>query len=229
MGADACWPDEELVRGKTVGIDATTLEANAAMRHRAEGQRCRATRSSSTGWPRPSGIETPTREDLARIDRKRKNKASNDDWHNPHDPDAKIAKMKDGSTHLAHKQEHAVDMESGAVLAVTIQGPTRGTRRPGGRRWKRRTRTSMRWRRTRRRPNTCTTMRWRNWWRTRGITRTRRWRTIAELGIRSYVSEPERGRRDWEGKVTEQGRGVRQPPTDSGPARQAADDVSEGS
>jgi len=53
---------------------------------------------------------------------KRRHKGSNDDWKNPHDPDAKIAKMKDGSTHMAHKAEHAVDMDSGAVLAVTLQG-----------------------------------------------------------------------------------------------------------
>ena len=63
---------------------------------------------------------------MAKLDRTRKNKASNDDWQNPHDPDAKIAKMKDGSTHLAHKAEHAVDMETGAVLGVTLQGANLG-------------------------------------------------------------------------------------------------------
>jgi transposase len=68
-----------------------------------------------------SGIATPTREDLARVDRKRKKKGSNEEWVNPHDPDARIAKMKDGSTHLAHKAEHAVDMDTGAVIAVTLQ------------------------------------------------------------------------------------------------------------
>jgi transposase len=73
-----------------------------------------------------SGIENPTREDLARLDRKREKKGSNKDWENPHDPDAKIAKMKDGRTHLAHKAEHAVDMETGAVVAVTIQPADRG-------------------------------------------------------------------------------------------------------
>ncbi|NJN36796.1 MAG: transposase [Nitrospiraceae bacterium] len=67
-----------------------------------------------------SGIETPTREDLARLDRKRKKKGSNDDWFNPNDPDAKITKMKDGRTHLAHKEEHAVDLDTGAVVAVTL-------------------------------------------------------------------------------------------------------------
>ncbi len=62
----------------------------------------------------------------ARIDRKRKNKGSNDDWTHPHDPDAKITKMKDGRTHLAHKAEHAVDLETGAVVAVTVQGADQG-------------------------------------------------------------------------------------------------------
>ena len=67
-----------------------------------------------------SGIRTPTREQLARLDRKRKNKGSNQDWVNPHDPDARITKMKDGRTHLAHKAEHAVDLETGAVVAVVL-------------------------------------------------------------------------------------------------------------
>ena len=67
-----------------------------------------------------SGIQTPTREQSARLDRKRKNKGSNQDWVNPHDPDARITKMKDGRTHLAHKAEHAVDLETGAVVAVVL-------------------------------------------------------------------------------------------------------------
>src|SRR3989441_11191209 len=74
------------------------------------------------GLAKESGIETPTREDLARLDRQRKKKASNQEWVNPHDPDARITKMKDGRTHLAHKAEHAVDLQTGAVLAVTLQG-----------------------------------------------------------------------------------------------------------
>ncbi len=71
-------------------------------------------------------LETPTRADLARLDRKRKQKGSNDDWTHPHDPDAKITKMKDGRTHLAHKAEHAVDLETGAVVAVTVQDADAG-------------------------------------------------------------------------------------------------------
>src|SRR5947209_17063911 len=69
-----------------------------------------------------SGIKTPTREALARLDRRRKKRTSNKDWENPSDPDAKITKMKDGRTHLAHKAEHAVDLDSGALVAVTLHG-----------------------------------------------------------------------------------------------------------
>ena len=79
-----------------------------------------------TRLAKASGIETPTAEELARFDRKRKKKTSNQDWTHPHDPDAKVAKMKDGSTHLAHKVEHAVDLETGAVVGVTIQGVDKG-------------------------------------------------------------------------------------------------------
>ena len=115
-----------LIKGKTVGIDATTLEANAAMRSIVRRDTGESYEEFLTGLAKESGIATPTREDLARIDRTRKNKASNKDWVNPHEQDARIAKMKDGSTHLAHKAEHAVDMETGAVLAVTLQAADQG-------------------------------------------------------------------------------------------------------
>jgi len=118
--------DQGLVKGQTVGIDATTLEANAAMRSIVRRDTGESYEEFLQGLARESGIETPTREDLARMDRARKNKASNADWVNPHDADARITKMKDGRTHLAHKAEHAVDFESGAVLAVTLQGADQG-------------------------------------------------------------------------------------------------------
>ena len=118
--------DYDLVSGKTVGIDATTLEANAAMRSIVRKDTKQNYQEFLTELAKASGIETPTREDLVKLDRTRKNKASNEDWENPNDPDAKITKMKDGTTHLAHKAEHAVDMESGAVLAVTLQAADLG-------------------------------------------------------------------------------------------------------
>jgi len=117
---------EGLLRGKTIGIDATTLEANAAMRSIVRKDTGEGYQEFLTQLARESGIETPTREDLAKLDRKRKNKASNEDWENPHDPDARITKMKDGRTHLAHKAEHAVDMDSQAIVAVTLQPADRG-------------------------------------------------------------------------------------------------------
>ena len=118
--------DQGLVKGKTVGIDATTLEANAAMRSIVRRDNGESYEEFLKGLAKESGIETPTREDLARFDRTRKNKASNKDWVNPHDADARITKMKDGRTHLAHKAEHAVDLKTGAVLAVTLQEADQG-------------------------------------------------------------------------------------------------------
>jgi transposase len=116
----------KLIVGKTVGIDATTLEANAAMRSIVRKDTGESYQEFLTHLAKESGIETPTREDLAKLDKKRKKKTSNKDWHNPNDPDAKITKMKDGRTHLSNKSEHAVDMDSGAVLAVTVQGADLG-------------------------------------------------------------------------------------------------------
>ena len=121
------WVQQRLVeagrlKGKTIAIDATTLEANAAMRSIVRRDTGESDQAFLAGLATASGIETPTREALARLDRKRKKKTSNTDWTNPHDPDAKVTKMKDGRTHLAHKAEHAVDMETGAIVAVTRQG-----------------------------------------------------------------------------------------------------------
>jgi transposase len=112
--------NHDLIEGKTIGVDSTTLEANAALRSIVRRDNGQGYQDFLTELAQQSGIETPTREDLAKLDRKRKKKGSNDDWHNPHDPDAKITKMKDGTTHLAHKAEHAVDMDSGVILAVNV-------------------------------------------------------------------------------------------------------------
>lgn len=117
---------KKLLRGKTLGVDATTLEANAAMRNIVRHVDGMTYQEFLESLAKASGIENPTQEDLARLDRTRDKKCSNEEWKNPHDPDAKIAKMKDGRTHLAHKAEHAVDMETGAVVAVTVQPANRG-------------------------------------------------------------------------------------------------------
>jgi transposase len=129
--------DAGLVKGKTVGIDATTLEANAALRSIVRRDTGETYQDFLTKLAQASGIETPTRADLARVDRKRKQKGSNDDWTHPHDPDAKITKMKDGRTHLAHKGEHAVDLETGAIVSVTVQDADQGDTTTEWRRMKR--------------------------------------------------------------------------------------------
>ena len=121
-----CLSTAGLVKGKTIGIDATTLEANAALRSIVRRDTGESYDDFLTKLAKASGIGTPTRADLARIDRKRKKKGSNDDWTHPHDPDAKITKMKDGRTHLAHKAEHAIDLATGAILGVTVQGADAG-------------------------------------------------------------------------------------------------------
>jgi transposase len=111
-----------LLKGRTVAIDATTLEANAAMRSIVRRDTGETYHEFLTRLAAESGIKTPTREALARLDRRRKKRTSNTDWQNPSDPDAKITKMKDGRTHLAHKAEHAIDLDSGAMVAVTLHG-----------------------------------------------------------------------------------------------------------
>jgi transposase len=192
--------DYDLVSGKTVGIDATTLEANAAMRSIVRKDTKQNYQEFLTDLAKASGIETPTREDLAKLDRTRKNKASNDDWENPHDPDAKIAKMKDGSTHLAHKAEHAVDMETGAVVAVTLQGANLGD-----------TTTVMETiiaatenlREVSDDPRTEDKID-ENFVSEvvadKGYHSNGTMTDLEEMDVRSYVSEPDRGRRDWDGK-----------------------------
>ena len=118
--------DRGLLQGKRIAIDATTLEANAAMRSIVRRDTGESYEEFLRGLAKASGIETPTREDLARLDRKRKKRTSNKEWKSPADEDARIAKMKDGRTHLAHKTEHAVDLDTGAVVAVTLQGADQG-------------------------------------------------------------------------------------------------------
>jgi transposase len=121
-----CLGTAGLIKGKTIGLDATTFEANAAMRSIVRRDTGESYEDFLTRLAKASGIGTPTRADLARLDRKRKKKASNDDWTHPPDPDATITKMKDGRTHVAHKAEHAMDLETGAIMGVTVQDADEG-------------------------------------------------------------------------------------------------------
>jgi transposase len=116
-----------LLRAKTLGIDSTTLEANAAMRSIVRKADGKDWKEFLRTLAQAEGIDNPTEEDLRRLDRKRQDKkVSNEEWENPHDPDARIARMKDGRTHLAYKAEHAVDLESTAIVAAHVTTAERG-------------------------------------------------------------------------------------------------------
>ena len=118
--------EEGLVGGRTVSIDGTTLEANAALKSIIRRDNGQSYNDYLKELAKAAGIENPSREQLARLDRKRKKKGSNQEWMSPSDPDARITKMKDGRTHMAHKAEHAVDLTSGALLALTLQAANQG-------------------------------------------------------------------------------------------------------
>lgn len=115
-----------LVKGKTLVVDGTTLEANAAMRSIVRRDTGEKYDEYLRRLAKAAGIRTPSRAALARLDRRRAKKGSNEQWKSPSDPEARITKMKDGRTHLAHKAEHAVDLESGAIVAVTVQDASVG-------------------------------------------------------------------------------------------------------
>ncbi len=116
-----------LIKGERIGVDASTMEANAALRNIVRRDNGEGYREMLERLARESGVETPTAEDLARLDRKRKGKKlSNTDWVSKSDPEAKITKMKDGTTHLAYKPEHAVDLDTGAVVAAELHPADEG-------------------------------------------------------------------------------------------------------
>src|SRR5947209_4621379 len=116
-----------LIKGDRIGVDASTMEANAALRAIVRRDSGEGYREMLERLAAASGIATPTAEDLVRLDRKRKGKRlSNEDWTSPTDPEARIAKLKDGRTHLAYKPEHAVDLDTGAIVAAEIHLADRG-------------------------------------------------------------------------------------------------------
>ena len=189
---------EGLIDGKTVGVDASTLEANAAMRSIVRRDTGEAYNEFLTRLAKASGIETPTRADLARLDRKRTKKGSNKEWEHPHDPDARITKMKDGRTHLAHKVEHAADMKTGAILAVTVQGADLGdtttiedTMIEAARQME-----TLAADPESKLPDDYLSEIVAD----KGYHSNDTMTAFKDLGIRSYISEPDRGRRNWKGK-----------------------------
>ena len=119
--------EQGLVKGKRIGIDASTMEANAALRTIVRRDDGRTYREMLTQIAKESGIETPSADDLVRIDRTRKGKKlSNEEWTSKTDPEAKIAKLKDGRTHLAYKPEHAVDLDTGVIVAAALHPADNG-------------------------------------------------------------------------------------------------------
>jgi transposase len=116
-----------LVKGERIGVDGSTMEANAALRSIVRRDNGETYRVMLERMAKESGIATPNAEDLARFDRKRKGKKlSNDDWTSATDGEAKIARMKDGTTHLAYKPEHAVDLDTGVIVAAPIHEADKG-------------------------------------------------------------------------------------------------------
>ncbi len=184
--------DAELLKGKTIAIDATTLEANAAMRSIVRRDTGETYQAFLTGLAQASGIETPSREDLARLDRTRKKKTSNKDWTNPYDPDAKVAKMKDGRTHLAHKAEHAVDLETGAIVAVTLQGADQGDTTTIGE-----TATAAANQIEDAQADVAEPQPLEEIIADKGYHSNQTMVDLDALDIRSYIAEPDRGQRDW--------------------------------
>jgi transposase len=193
-----------LLKGKTLGVDATTLEANAALRSIVRRDTGDSYNEFLTKLAKESGIETPTREDLSRIDKSRKNKASNDDWTHPHDPDAKIAKMKDGRTHLAHKSEHAVDLDTQAIVAVTLQGADQGDTTTLGVTLETSAENLEAVAEDPKAAESLAEQRIAEVVADKGYHSNETMRDLREDEIRTYISEPDRGRRDWEGKAAEQ-------------------------
>ena len=200
----------DLVKGTTIGIDATTLEANAALRSIVRRDSGETYQEFLTRLAQASGIETPTRADLARLDRTRPKKGRNTDWRHPHDPDARITKMKDGRTHLAYKAEHAVDVETGAIVGVTVQGADQGDTTRSPTRSPPRLRISKRWRPSPpARPRSST--RWSPIRGTTAIGCSSIWRPSTSAP--TCRAGPRPAPLDDEGGGAR--RGVRQPPTDS--------------
>ena len=192
--------ENHLIDGKTLGLDATTLEANAAMRSIVRRDSGECYEEFLKGLAQASGIETPRREDLAKLDRKRPKKASNKDWVHPRDRDAEITRMKDGRTHLAHKLEHAVDLTTGAVVGVTVQGAATGDTTTMTETLRRTAENLERLsRKTRVREDWLAEL-----VTDKGYHSNQRVRELRQLGIRTYMSEPDRGRRRWSHQRAEQ-------------------------
>jgi transposase len=195
-----------LVKGKTIGIDSTTLEANAAMKSIVR----RETQESYTEYLKrlaeAEGVEAKDVAAVRRMDRKRAKKMSNQEWVNPHDPEAEIARLKDGRTALAYKVEQAVDMETGAIVAVTTHGGAAGDTESIGMSLpeaaeavaEQIAETTPEGKYAVNFPGVEEVVA------DKGYHSNEVMRDLSELELRTYIAEPERGARKWEGRQVEQ-------------------------
>ncbi len=118
--------ENNLLAGKTVAVDSTMLEADAAMKSIVRRDNGDDWKAYLRGLAAQEGMDDPTDEELRRFDKNRKDKkVSNEDWVSPNDPDSRIARMKDGTTHTAYKAEHVVDLKTDLVLSATIYSADR--------------------------------------------------------------------------------------------------------
>jgi transposase len=194
-----------LIKGKTIGVDSTTLEANAAMKSIVRRDTGEDYNAYLKRLGEAEGMDAKDPAALRRMDRKRAKKTSNEDWKSPNDEEAEITKLKDGRTALAYKAENAVDMETGAIVVVTTHGGAAADtatieatvieagiavaglvreKTPAG--------------------NYVV-----NYDGVEEVVADKGYHSnavalgLAELGVRTYVAEPERGARNWEGKQAE--------------------------
>ena len=190
--------EEGLISGRTISIDATTLEANAALKSIVRRDNGQSYNEYLKELAQAAGIEDPTRDQLARLDRKRKKKGSNQEWMSPSDPDARITRMKDGRTHLAHKAEHAVDLTSGALVAMTLQPANEGDTTTIHKTLEEAQAAAMAVHEQGVEEVVAD----------KGYHSGAVLKEMHEQEVRSYIPEPERGRRNWqgEGKAEEQAR-----------------------
>jgi len=194
-----------LVKGKTIGVDSTTLEANAAMKSIVRRDTGESYDEYLQRLAAAEGIEGADAAALRRMDRKRRKKGSNQEWQNPHDPEAEITRLKDGRTGMAYKVENAVDMQTGAILAVTTHGGAAADTatvdttvveagmavaelipEPAEKG-----------------AHTVSVSGVEEVVADKGYHSNAVLRTLVEMEVRTYVAEPERGGRHWEGKAAE--------------------------
>lgn len=203
-----------LLSGGPLGLDASTLEADAAMKSIVRRDTGETYQQFIAGLAKASGIETPTAAQLANFDRKRKGKKTgNDDWFNPHDPDAKITQMKDGRTHLAYKNEHAVDLETGAIVAAEIHPANQGDTTTMWGTLEKAAEALLEIRSDEQVAENCTAggvadpgeLHVKAVVQDKGYHSAATLANLEELEIRSYIAEPDRGRQDW---IAQRSRGM---------------------